>query len=165
VSTSSLKIGDRIEVTTERLAYGGDAIAHHEGLTVFVPLAAAGERLRVRVIERKKNYARAVIEAILEPSPERRAPLCAHFGDCGGCQLQHLNYDAQLAAKAAFIRDALTRIGKIDWPHEIPLLHAAEVGYRARTQVKLERGRGSSDQTLRIGFNRAASTAVCDVVA
>ncbi|HJQ22412.1 MAG TPA: class I SAM-dependent RNA methyltransferase [Blastocatellia bacterium] len=165
MSTSSLKIGDRIEVNTERLAYGGDAIAHHQGLTVFVPLAAPGERLRVRVVERKKNYARAIIEAIVEPSPQRRAPLCAHFGDCGGCQLQHLNYDAQLAAKAAFIRDALTRIGKIDWPHDIAVLHADEVSYRARAQVKLERGRGPSDQPLRVGFNRAASTAVCDVVA
>jgi 23S rRNA (uracil1939-C5)-methyltransferase len=165
VTAPVLKIGDCIEVTTERLAYGGDAIAHHQGLTVFVLLAAPGERLRVRVVERKKNYARAVIDAILKPSPQRRAPLCAHFGDCGGCQLQHLNYDAQLAAKAAFIRDALTRIGKIIWPHEISLLHGSEVGYRARAQVKLERGRGPADQPLRIGFNRSASTAVCDVAA
>jgi 23S rRNA (uracil1939-C5)-methyltransferase len=164
MTIESLQIDDRIEVTTERLAYGGDAIAHHQGLTVFVPLAAPGERLRVRVVERKKNYARAIIDSIIEPSPARRAPLCAHFGECGGCQLQHLNYNAQLAAKAAFIRDALTRIGKIDWPDEIAVLHAAEFGYRARAQVKLGRNHSSVDEPARIGFNRLASNAVCDVV-
>ena len=162
VSSSPLKVGDRVEVTTERLAYGGDAVARHGGLTVFVRFAAPGERLRVRVVERKKNFARAVIETIIKPSPARRAPACAHFGDCGGCQLQHLNYAAQLEAKAGFIRDALTRIGKIEWPADIPVLHAAEFGYRARAQIKLEAGH-RSDQPPRIGFNRSASSAVCDV--
>ena len=127
-------------MTTERLAYGGDAVARHGGLTVFVRLAAPGERLRVRLIERKKNYARAVIETIIEASPARRAPVCAHFDDCGGCQLQHLSYPAQLEAKAGFIGDALTRIGKIEWPTEIPVRHASEFGYRARAQIKVESG-------------------------
>ena len=164
VTEQSLKIGDRIEVMTERLAYGGDAVARHNGLTIFISLAAPGERLRVRIVERKKNFARAVIESIIEPSTTRRAPLCAYFGECGGCQLQHLNYPAQLEAKAGFIRDALTRIGKIEWPHEIPVLHAAELGYRVRAQIKLEPGKPLSGQPLRIGFNRSASSAVCDVV-
>jgi 23S rRNA (uracil1939-C5)-methyltransferase len=163
VTTQSLKIGDRIEVTTERLAYGGDAVARHDGLTVFIGLAAPAERLRVRIVERRKNFARAVIESIIEPSPVRRAPLCAYFGECGGCQLQHLNYTAQLEAKAGFIRDALTRIGKIDWPHEIPVLHASELGYRVRAQIKVETGKSLSSQPVRIGFNRLASNAVCDV--
>ena len=163
MSTEQLKVGDRIEVVTERLAYGGDAVARYNGLTVFIPLAAPGERLRVRVVERKKSFARAVIESVLAPSPARRAPLCAHFGECGGCQLQHLNYGAQLDAKAGFINDALTRIGKIEWPHKIAVLHADEFGYRARAQVKVEAGRPPSRQPLRIGFNRSASNAVCDV--
>ena len=55
VTTQSLKIGDRIEVMTERLAYGGDAVARHNGLTIFIPLAAPGERLRVRIVERKNG--------------------------------------------------------------------------------------------------------------
>jgi 23S rRNA (uracil1939-C5)-methyltransferase len=163
VSTSSLKVGARIEVTTERLAYGGDAVARYGGLTVFVRLAAPGERLRVRIVERKKNFARAVIETIIEASPARRAPVCEYFGNCGGCQLQHLNYSAQLEAKAGFIRDALTRIGKIEWPAEIPVLHADEFGYRARAQIKVEREPHAANHTPRIGFNRAASSAICEV--
>jgi 23S rRNA (uracil1939-C5)-methyltransferase len=157
VSDGSLKVGDIVEVTAERLAYGGDAVARYNGLAVFIPLAAPGERLRVQIVERKKNFARAVIERVLKPSPARREPPCRYFGDCGGCQLQHLSYQAQLEAKLGFVRDALERIGHIDWPHEIRIQHAAEFGYRGRAQVKIDKDR------RRIGFNRTASNAVCDV--
>ena len=156
---NSLSVGDVVEVTTERLAFGGDAVARHEGLAVFVPFAAPDERLRIRITERKKNYARGVIEEILAPSPARRAPPCRYFGECGGCQLQHITYDEQLKSKAGFVRDALTRIGRIPWDREIEIRSAAEFGYRSRAQVKIE---NASDR-LRIGFNHAASHAVCDV--
>src|SRR4030095_11292414 len=152
-----LRVGDSIEITTERLAYRGEAVAHHEGLAIFVPLAAPNERLRVRVIERKKKYARAVVESILKPSPSRREPPCQYFGSCGGCQLQHISYEAQLESKVGFVRDALERIGRIDWPHKIDIRHQAEFGYRSRAQVKIDRRAG------RVGFNRAASNSVCDV--
>ena len=155
--------GDLIEVTTERLAYGGEAVARHQGLAIFVPLAAAGETLRVRVTEIKKNFARAAIEEILVPSPSRREALCRYFGDCGGCQLQHIEYRDQLAAKAGFVRDALARIGKLDWPHEIEIGAAAEFAYRARAQVKLERQESATGTEIRIGFSRAGSHSVCDV--
>ena len=89
VEVPLLSIGDIVEVTTERLAYGGDAVARHDGLAVFISLAAPGERLRVKITERKKNFARAVIDQVLEPSPSRRKPPCQYFGECGGCQLQH----------------------------------------------------------------------------
>src|ERR1043165_9229827 len=98
-----LFVRDQIEVKTERLAYGGEAIAHYQGLTIFIQGGAPNETLRVRIIERKKNYARAVIEEILIPSPVRRTPPCKYFGECGGCQFQHINYETQLAAKVGFI--------------------------------------------------------------
>lgn len=154
---ASLKVGDIVEVTSERLAYGGDAVARYEGLAVFIPLAVPGERLRVRIVERKKSFARAVIERVLEPSPSGREPPCEYFGDCGGCQLQHLTYEAQLKAKVGFVRDALERIGRIDWPHQIRILHGAEFGYRGRAQIKIDNKAG------RIGFNRAFSNVVCDI--
>lgn len=153
----TLHVGDVVDVTTERLAYGGDAIARHQGLAIFVPLAAPGERLRVRITERKKQFARAVIDRVIEPSTSRREAACKYFGGCGGCQLQHLTYEAQLEAKTAFVRDALERIGRIDWPGEIKIRHASEFGYRTRAQVKIDA------KTKRIGFHRAASNAICDV--
>jgi len=157
MDNSLLSVGDIVDVSAERLAYGGDAVARHNGLAVFIPFAAPGERLRVRIIERKKHFARAVIDQILEPSPSRREAPCQYFGECGGCQLQHLTYAAQLDSKTGFVRDAIERIARLDWPHEIKIRQAAEFGYRGRAQVKLDRKAGS------VGFNRAASSAVCDV--
>jgi 23S rRNA (uracil1939-C5)-methyltransferase len=150
-------IGDILEITTERLAYGGDAIARHEGLAIFVPFAAPNERLRVRIIERKKSYARAVVLSILEASNSRREPPCQYFGSCGGCQLQHITYREQLESKVGFVRDALERIGGLKWPHEIPIRHAEELRYRGRAQIKIDHANG------RVGFNRASTTDVCDI--
>ena len=150
-------IGDVIEVSTDRLSYGGDAVARYNGLAVFIPNAAPAERVRVRITERKKNYARGVIDRVIEPSQSRRAPRCQYFGECGGCQLQHIHYDAQLEAKAGFVRDALERIGRIDWPHKIEIRHGEEFGYRSRAQVKIDWRAG------RVGFNRAQSNAICDI--
>jgi 23S rRNA (uracil1939-C5)-methyltransferase len=152
-----------IEVRAERLAYGGDAVARFEGLAVFVPLAAPGDRLRVRITERKERYARAVILEIVSPSPSRRIPPCSLFGVCGGCQLQHLSYDAQIEAKIGFVRDALARIGRIEWPHSIAVRRAQEFQYRARAQIKVEEAAIDSGGELRIGFNKAGSRSVCDV--
>jgi len=157
VTDSKLNVGDLIEVTTERLAYGGEAVARHDGLAVFIPLAAPREKLRVRITERKKNFARAIVENVLEPSQSRREPPCRYFGECGGCQLQHLSYEAQLKSKVGFVRDALERVARIDWPHDIKMINGAEFGYRSRTQVKIDwRARS-------IGFSRARSNTVCDI--
>src|SRR5262249_42045323 len=136
VQSSPVSVGDVIEVSTERIAYGGEAIARHQGLVVFVPFAAQQEVLQVRITEIKKNYARAALEKVVSPSPLRRSAPCPHFGICGGCQLQHLTYPAQLEVKGGFVRDSLERIGGIKWPGEIPVRSAAELGYRARAQIK-----------------------------
>lgn len=157
MNDSSLTVGEIIEVTTERLAYGGGAVAHHNGLVILVQFAAPQERLRVRITERRKNFARAVIDRILEPASSRREPPCQYFGSCGGCQLQHLTYEAQLGAKVGFIRDALERIGRVDWPLQISIHHGDEFGYRARAQIRIDRKSGG------IGFNKAGSNTVCDV--
>jgi 23S rRNA (uracil1939-C5)-methyltransferase len=157
VKSSSLSVGDLIQVTTERLAYGGEAVARYDGLAVFIPFAAPKERLQVRITERKKGFTRAVIECVVDPSPSRREAPCRYFGACGGCQLQHLTYEAQLESKAGFVRDALERIGRIDWPHEIKIKAAAEFGYRSRAQIKIDW------QSRSVGFNRARSNTVCDV--
>ena len=155
----SLSVGDIVEATTERLAFGGDAVARHEGLAIFVPFAAPGERVRIRITERKKSFARGVIEEILAASPARREPPCRYFGECGGCHLQHISYDEQLRAKTGFVRDALARIGRISWDREIEIRSAAEFGYRSRAQVKIDSASGQ----LRVGFNHTASHTVCDV--
>lgn len=83
---------------------------------VFVPFGLPGERVRIRLTDEKRNFARGEIVEILDPSPLRVVPRCIHFGVCGGCHYQHLPYEEQLKAKADILRDQLTRIGKIENP-------------------------------------------------
>ena len=154
-----LSLNDVIEVKTERLAYGGEAVARYQGITVFVRGAAPGEEVRVRITASKKRYARARIEEVLIPSPFRRDPKCQYFGICGGCQLQHLSYPAQLEAKVDFIRDAIKRIGGIKYSDPIEIRSAAEYGYRSRARIQVE----CRHDKLAIGFHKAASDSVCDV--
>ena len=104
-------------VTLTTLTYGGDAMGRLEdGRAVFVPFVLPGERVRIRLTEEKRNFARGEIVEILEASPLRIAPRCIHFGACGGCHYQQLPYEEQLKAKREILRDQLTRIGKIENP-------------------------------------------------
>ena len=80
-----------LEVAIEKLVTGGDGLARHEGQAVFVPLTAPGDRVRVAVKERRKGFVRATVDEILEPGPGRQDPPCPHYGQCGGCDLQHLD--------------------------------------------------------------------------
>ena len=106
-----------IDLQLEKLTYGGDAMGRLEdGRAVFVPFGLPGERVRVRLTEEKRNFARGEIVEILEASPQRILPRCKHFGVCGGCQYQILPYEEQLKAKTEILRDQLRRIGKIENP-------------------------------------------------
>ena len=104
-------------VFLEKLTYGGDAMGRLEdGRAIFVPFGLPGERVRVRLKEEKRGFARGKLVEVLEPSPQRITPRCIHFGLCGGCHYQNLPYEEQLKAKADILRDQLTRIGRIEKP-------------------------------------------------
>jgi len=153
-------IGEAYDIAIEKLVYGGDGLAHIGSQAVFVPFAAAGDQLRVRITEVERNYARGVIEELLQPSAARRTPPCARFGACGGCQLQHLNYGAQLEVKVAFVRESLRRLGGIEWDGEIAVRSAAELHYRSRAELKVAHDENGK---TRIGYFRAGTQEVCDV--
>lgn len=142
-------------MSIEKLVYGGHGLARLDGQVVFVPFAAPQDRLRVRVTETGRGFARAEVVEVLAPGPARRAPRCRHFGVCGGCSLQHVAYEAQLAAKAEFVRESLRRLGGIEWTAEIPVRAAAEYGWRARAEVQARRGHA--------GFFRAGTHEIVDV--
>jgi 23S rRNA (uracil1939-C5)-methyltransferase len=132
----------------ESLASGGDAVARDaDGRVVFVRGAAPGERIRARVLEERPSFARAVVEEVLEPSADRERPCCPSFGACGGCQWQHVAYDAQLTAKRRIVDDALERIGGIDVRAFEVVPAQAHYGYRNR--VELGPGPGP---TLSLGY-------------
>lgn len=160
----NMSVDERYEVTIEKLVYGGDGLAHIGTQAVFVPFAAPGDQARIRITTVERSYARGVIEELLSPSPLRRTPPCPHFGVCGGCQLQHLDYRAQLEIKSEFVRESLRRIGKINWEREIPVRAAPEFGYRSRAEIKVERPPvRHSAAPPRLGFFGAGTHDVCEV--
>ena len=96
------------------MIYGGEAMGRlPDGRAVFVPFALPGEQVRLRLVEEKRGHARAELLDVLDPSPARILPRCAHFGACGGCHYQHMPYESQLAAKTQILREQLGRIGGI----------------------------------------------------
>ncbi len=104
-------------ITLTTFTYGGDVMGRlADGRAVFVPFGLPGERVRIHLTDEKRNFARAELLEILDASPQRIVARCKHFGVCGGCQYQHLPYEAQLKAKTEILRDQLTRIGKIQNP-------------------------------------------------
>jgi 23S rRNA (uracil1939-C5)-methyltransferase len=162
-----------MDVTIEKLIYGGEGLAHHEGSTVFVPFVLPAERAAILPTEQKKKFIRARLERVLDVSPERIAPRCPHFGVCGGCDYQHIPYEAQLKYKAEILRETLRRIGRIEWPGEITVHASKPWSYRNRAQWKVrplkdspatasEAAIAESDK-LGIGYFRANSTALCAV--
>jgi len=126
-----------------------------EGLTVFVPMSAPGDELTVRVVESKPGYLRGEIVEVLNPGPGRVAPACPLYGECGGCNLQHLSYAAQLEAKLELARDAWRRAGGIETV-ELGMVESRPLGYRNRAQF--HRARSGE-----IGYARRSSSSVLGV--
>jgi 23S rRNA (uracil1939-C5)-methyltransferase len=146
-----------IELTIEKVVTGGQGIGRSDGVVVFVPLSAPGDRLKVAIEARKRNYWQGRIEEIIEPSPLRTEPLCPHYGVCGGCDLQHLSYEAQLVTKKLIVNDALQRIGKIFVPPGNPLSSGEQWHYRNKSQYPVQ------DAPWRVGFFERKSHRVVDV--
>ncbi len=126
--------GRRIELRIERIASGGAGVAHEGGKTVFVDLTAPGDRAEVRVVEEKPTFIKAELVRVLEASDQRAQPPCPLYGRCGGCALQHLSYESQLAAKAAVLSDAFTRIGGFADLPPVKTVPSPPYGYRNRMQ-------------------------------
>lgn len=129
--------GESVRLTIESIAAGGDGVARHEGLVVFVPRTAPGDVVRAQVTVQGR-LAHGRVESLEQPSPARVEPPCPHYvhDRCGGCQLQHLGYEAQLAAKAGIVRDGFERIGRrpMDAP---PPVHASPSPWRYRRKLTL----------------------------
>ena len=109
-------------VTIEAVAAEGKALAHVDGMVVFVEYAVPGDIVDIRVTKKKRNYMEGFVAKMIQPSPQRLEPFCKHFGICGGCRWQHLPYEMQLEAKRQQVYDQLVRIGHLDVPEIRPVL-------------------------------------------
>ena len=132
-----------IELTIDDLAFGGEGVGRVDGYVLFVRGGLPGDRLRVRVVEPRARFGRAVIEEVLAGSPDRVPAPCPYFGRCGGCRLQHLAYASQLAFKEKQVRDCLQRLGGQGAFELRPILPAPEpYGYRHKMEFTIVSGAG-----------------------
>lgn len=143
-----------MELVAERLVAGGAAIAHDDdGRVVFVEGALPGERVAVTIVERRRDFLRAVVDDVVDPSSDRVGPPCAALADgCGGCAWQHVRPEAQLGLKAGIVADALRRIARLPDHPEIEELAGAASGYRTTVRLAVDREDGG-----RLGYRRHGS--------
>ena len=92
----------------------GNGVAHIDGFAVFVPQTVDGDKIKMLVVKVQKNFAYGKVLEITEPSDKRCEPMCQHYKRCGGCQIRHIKYDAQLDIKRDIVENAMQRIGKFE---------------------------------------------------
>lgn len=153
---------DSFTVRVEKLVYGGEGLAYHEGKPVFVPFVLPGEVVEVFPVEESRKLIRALPGTVREAAGDRIPADCPYFARCGGCHYQHLSYEKQLALKVNILRETLRRLGKIDWTAEIPAHPSPPWHYRNRVQLKLA-PHAVAAEALQLGFHRAGSHTLCAI--
>ena len=160
IENAALQPGDTVDLEIIDLAFGGDSVARHNGLTVFIPYGVPGDRVKARVREVKKNYAKAEIVAVVTLSPDRQEPACPYFGICGGCQIMNLLYEKQLEYKLNALNNSIRRIAGIENLKVKNIKgYSTPYFYRDRAQYKLAQAAEGFD----MGFYKAGSHDVVDV--
>jgi tRNA/tmRNA/rRNA uracil-C5-methylase (TrmA/RlmC/RlmD family) len=163
-----LNIGDKLVLTIDDIAFGGDGVGRvrlpsdtsagasatqADNFVVFVPFVLVGEVVEVEITEVKKNFARAKLLRIEKSSVERVEPACRYFGKCGGCQYQHIEYAAQLRLKQKQIADLFERVGKFS-PDLVGAVIPCPQPYGYRNRIMIRSQWNKPEQKLNIGFVR-----------
>lgn len=158
----SLKTGDKISLAIHDIAFGGEGVGRLDELVVFVPFVLVGETIEAEINEVKKNFARAKLLRVIQPSPERVETPCVYFGKCGGCQYQHISYTEQLRIKHKQICDLFERVGHISSDKIAPVTGCPQpYGYRNRVMIRSQWNK--PEQKLNIGFVRQDCGLVEDI--
>jgi tRNA/tmRNA/rRNA uracil-C5-methylase (TrmA/RlmC/RlmD family) len=162
VPSWSARVGDRVTLTIEDLAFGGEGVGRIHELVVFVPFTCPGDEVEVKLTEVKKNFARGTLAQLVRSGAERVEPQCTYFGECGGCQYQHLDYAAQLRWKQKQVTDLFQRVGGFTGSLVKPVIACPQpYGYRNRILVRSQWNKPA--QKLDLGFIRADCGYVCDI--
>ena len=147
-----------VELNIDNIANGGEGIGRlPDGRAVFVPFTLPGETVRITVTEEKRGYVRGALQEVVKPSPKRIKARCKHFGVCGGCQLQHMDYSDQLAVKTGILEDVLSRVGGLSDVQINPIVPGpTEWDYRNHVQYHLD-AKGA------LGYQRHSSHEVVSI--
>ena len=142
---------EQLQLTVEKLVYGGHGLSRDNGRVVLTPLVLPGERIVAETVD--KLHARLL--RVEQPADERVPAPCPYFAICGGCQYQHMPYEYQVTQKVAILREVLRRVGKFDAPEEIRVLTSEPWRYRNRTQLQV--------RDRQIGYLRLGSHELCPI--
>ncbi|MCL2805476.1 MAG: methyltransferase [Treponema sp.] len=151
-----MAVGDIYKLRLESIAAGGDALGRFDGKPVFVEAGAPDEAVVCRVTMENKSYRKAELLEIIEPSALRVNSPCVFYGKCGGCNLAHINYEAQLAIKASILKETLVKIGGLQ-PPEPEIFASPPWEYRNRMQFHCIR------QSQKFGLKERASARIIPV--
>lgn len=143
----------------ERLSDDGKGIARPKGKTTFIAGALPGETVKVRYVQCRKDFDQAELVSVEKASSTRRRPICPHYGECGGCHLQHVEYAVQLEHKSSQLKHLLNGLSQekaIDW---FPDIQADEVAYRHRIRLAIKAGK----KGFSFGFRKGQSKQIVDI--
>jgi tRNA/tmRNA/rRNA uracil-C5-methylase (TrmA/RlmC/RlmD family) len=156
-----LKIGSRLELSIDSVAFGGSGIGRFQDLVVFVPFSVDGDQIEVEIVDVRRSYATGRICRILNPSVFRTEPNCLDYRRCGGCQYQHINYAHQLEIKKNQVIEAFQRIGKLsDPPVNTVISSSRYYAYRGKAEFHLNSLPGCSPV---IGYKKASDNRIIPV--
>lgn len=160
-SPADLALAPLLTATIESLDQEGRGVAHVDGKTIFIDGALPTEKVTFRSHRIKPSYEVANVVDVLKQSNQRVVPKCPHFGLCGGCKLQHLDFAAQVANKQRLLENDLKHIGKVKPDNMLPPIYGPTWGYRhkARLSVKYV----EKKQRVLVGFNEKATRYVADM--
>ena len=160
-SATDLALAPLLTATIESLDQEGRGVAHVDGKTIFIDGALPTEKVTFRSHRIKPSYEVANVVDVLKQSNQRVTPKCPHFGLCGGCKLQHLDFAAQVANKQRLLESDLKHIGKVKPDNMLPPIYGPTWGYRhkARLSVKYV----EKKQRVLVGFNEKATRYVADM--
>jgi tRNA/tmRNA/rRNA uracil-C5-methylase (TrmA/RlmC/RlmD family) len=157
-----LSPGQHVILHITDVAFGGEGVGRVDDFVVFVPFVLVDEEVEVELVEVKKQFARARLLRVLRPSAARVSPPCRFFGECGGCQYQHIDYPTQLELKRKQVADLFERIGGFSRAVVAPVIPCPQpYGYRNRLMLRSQWNK--PEQKLNIGFLRADSRLVVDL--
>ncbi|HEX4519700.1 MAG TPA: 23S rRNA (uracil(1939)-C(5))-methyltransferase RlmD [Gaiellaceae bacterium] len=143
---------EELELKVDSLAFGGNGVARLDGFVVFVRAGLPGDTVRARVTKVQRRHAEAITTEVLEAGPQRVEAPCVHYPACGGCRFQDLAYEAQLAAKHAWVEDSLRRIAGIAEPPLEPIIAAEELFHYRN---KMEYSFAPTEEGPVLGLHRA----------
>lgn len=141
-------------IEVENFAAEGKCLARHEGEVIFIEGSnvAPGDKVKLLVRKKKKNFSEGIVLEIIEKSDIRIEPFCSHFGVCGGCKWQHIPYEKQLELKFQVVKDQLQRIGKLDLPEFRPILGSEKITfYRNKLEYTFSNSRWLTKEEVQSG--------------